>query len=623
MFDRPRQGRLKRSKEAKSRARKKRVYQGRRDLLPRVATCKAVNSDSKGRNYMTAWIQNVVSLKPYHVVGYFSTASHCWGMICLIAFALVALVFHQRGHALAESIAEVWSQEAPQRKLFFRLLFVAVMCHFYRLGNFLLSIDDEYAAVRTDASVWIAQGRWTIYWVERLLLPHPTLPFFPDALFCLAMTVAYLLVLRSHRIPAQPILLVLFPLFCAFPSLTVMGEFYANVPSLGLGFVLCAFAVVWSQVIQDVKDRSVYGVGWLLHSLCLAAAIGCYQSFVLVYVVFAAGAMLRSVVSNDTVGLRDMTKSGVVLLLQVVSGAVAYILIQRAHLYTFSSAEIYIQEMMQFDALRRDPLGMLRTIFVDLKHIYTGRARIYGMDMPTYAWTMVIGGVGLCVAGLRTLTWARTVAVWFLTVLLLCVPFAFLLVSGGHLPFRTFSAVPYVVWLFAYYGQEYRHPSLRVLGFVMVLGCVFQTVYINNLYAAQMTLSQQRDRHFATEFYQRLQGSRPDFSPAQHYTVDVFGMLPSYASLFPLDRSSTTAASFFSWDNGNPYRIVYYMNLLGYEHLTPATVAEREQLNDLYAKMPIWPAPGSIVWRGDTVMIRLGESPGAWHHALPALKSSN
>jgi hypothetical protein len=154
---------------------------------------------------------------------------------------------------------------------------------------------------------------------------------------------------------------------------------------------------------------------------------------------------------------------------------------------------------------------------------------------------------------------------------------------------------------------------LNGVGMACALLCVFEVLYVNNLYAAEMAVAQQRDRSFAAEIYQRLEATRPDFSLNDVYRVEVYGMMPRRASLYPTDASSTTAASFFNWDNGNPLRMVGFMNLLGYSNIRPIEAHFRAELEPLFASMPVWPAQGSVVWHGDTALIKLGNDPGLFH----------
>ncbi len=59
------------------------------------------------------------------------------------------------------------------------LSLLGAMLYSYFLTNFSFSIDDEFAALRHDPAVWVGQGRWLVYLVEKYVLPQPAVPFAP------------------------------------------------------------------------------------------------------------------------------------------------------------------------------------------------------------------------------------------------------------------------------------------------------------------------------------------------------------------------------------------------------------------------------------------------------------
>lgn len=74
-------------------------------------------------------------------------------------------------------------------------IFVAI--YFFEISSFHLSIDEESAAFRQDASVWVPQGRWGAYLFEAYILQQPIVPVLPMAVFGLALVAAYLLLLDT------------------------------------------------------------------------------------------------------------------------------------------------------------------------------------------------------------------------------------------------------------------------------------------------------------------------------------------------------------------------------------------------------------------------------------------
>ena len=78
------------------------------------------------------------------------------------------------------------------------LLAVGLVANLYFLSNFSPSIDDEFAALRGDPGVWLGQGRWTVYLIERFLFPQPAIPYAPYILLTVCQALAYVVVTRAH-----------------------------------------------------------------------------------------------------------------------------------------------------------------------------------------------------------------------------------------------------------------------------------------------------------------------------------------------------------------------------------------------------------------------------------------
>src|SRR5262245_23689293 len=116
------------------------------------------------------------------------------------------------------------------------LVLIFCVIHLYFLTNFTLSVDDEYAALREDSSVWIAQGRWTVYLIDRFILTQPTLVYLPGLLFGIGLALTFLLLIDAHRVVLGTFqTFLLFALFASFPTWFFIMEFYGNVPVVALG----------------------------------------------------------------------------------------------------------------------------------------------------------------------------------------------------------------------------------------------------------------------------------------------------------------------------------------------------------------------------------------------------
>ena len=86
--------------------------------------------------------------------------------------------------------------------------------------------------------------------------------------------------------------------------------------------------------------------------------------------------------------------------------------------------------------------------------------------------------------------------------------------------------------------------------------------------------------------------------------VAFVGAIPLREDRFFL-KSETLGASFFEWDGGNPWRIVSFLGSMGNQRLGAPTREQAAAARRDAAALPSWPAPGSVVYRGGVVIVKL------------------
>jgi hypothetical protein len=182
----------------------------------------------------------------------------------------------RRAHARSEEgPGESDSFRSPSRSL-----------HFSSLSPFSLTPDGE-GGVRTSADVWVAQGRWLVYFIEGFILTQPTVPFLPDAIFCVCAALSYVLLVRAHGLAITWRTYALFPIFCAFPTWAYIAEFYANLPSASLGLLLSsAGRFISTRSCIRVEPASGVAAHRARHGRAgalLAAAVGAYSIFAVTF----------------------------------------------------------------------------------------------------------------------------------------------------------------------------------------------------------------------------------------------------------------------------------------------------------------------------------------------------
>ena len=492
---------------------------------------------------------------------------------------------------------------------------IAVGAHFISLATFGVSIDDEFGATRTAHEVWIGQGRWTIYWLEKTLIDQPTVPYFPNILFCLSVPTAFIFVLRAHRIKPSATTLLSFPLFCAFPTWLFLAEFYANIAAAGFGLLITCLAAALVPTSRHSWRKE--GSSIAISAILLSVAIGAYQSFLFLFIALALGRLLTSLLLKDSQeALSRISGHLTSATLCTVIGLALYFIVLQVHQTVIPQSSEYISGFMRPKELINHPGYILGLSCLSAWQTYTGSAFLYGRDWTCLALIPALS-LGTLVKRISRNSDFKLSVVWlFLWIGIVLVPFSMYPLSGGRMDLRILVGVPYVVWFLATLAMAQCSGASRTLSIVAVGLVSFQCLYLGSLYGATMHLAQSHDQRLADAIYQRLASTHRLFDLNQTYQVDFFGTKSPDLGSYPKAFSSTMGASFFDWDDGNPYRMIAFMRFVGYSNLTVLNPGLRGTFIADYSDMPAWPAAGSVRWRGSVALVKLSNRAGTPHREL-------
>lgn len=503
--------------------------------------------------------------------------------------------------------------ERPALNALPKLVLLAAAFHFTSLGSFALSPDDEYAAFRTNPDVWVTQGRWTVYLVEGLVLPQPTVPYLPNAIFCISVALAYVLLVRAHGLSVTWRAYLLFPLFCAFPTWWYIAEFYANLPSVSLGLVLSSTAAlafrqtfVRPELEPSLPDRALpVGAGLALVAVLLGTAIGAYQSHLFAFVSYGLGIIGLSTLSEPVVRPRHVARRLAALAVSSALGVGFYWAIERIVLKATGIELAYIDQFVHTSLLLEHPGDRLGFLYDEVVAIFSGSASVYGTPLGAVGVVIVLGATGIIGSATAPGRIWREGTTLVLSLLVLFVPIAMMAI-GPDLPLRSLVGVPYAVWLFGVLSMSHRLNIPRLAAGLVAAFTAFQFAYLLSMYAANTAITQGHDRALAEAVYERIAAANEDFDRRKTYLVDFFGSKSIDMKRYPSAPTSTLGRTFFDWDGGNAQRIVAYMTLLGYENLSTVSADRRRRLTSDFEPMPAWPAAGSVKVVDGVTLVKLG-----------------
>lgn len=495
---------------------------------------------------------------------------------------------------------------------FCRLLAIAVTLNIIPIVNFFLSIDDEVGAFRTDPSIWIADGRWTAFLVEKFIFPQPVIPFLPNFFFYVCLSLSYMFLLRAFRLQLNWMTTLAYAIFVAHPIWWFIGEFYSNIPSTGIGVLMLSSGIyLLSRTEPQVIDKRGLIIRMLACGFLLASAIGAYQSLAMFYISAGLAVAIfryREETQQDEPVFRPTAQRIGFLFGTVVCGALIYLVINKTAQYFQPSERSYIDNFLRIQELIDSPLHIFNLVMTEAFKLYSGSPQSYGVGFFSSALIL-----GLAIVLLVTQkTWRAVCGMAILVSALLVTPFLLNFVAGGiYLPLRAMLAVSLIIWIATIVTLE-REGMLRIFAAGLAVYLLFQMLSANAQYSASTLLATNHDRFTAEALYARIAKVTPNFDRNSVVDVDVYGKLP-FNSRYPDPPTSTMSSSFFDWDNGNASRMIRYIQLVGFSNVQPVQYQQRIKLTPEFTGMPIWPAEGSVRFKDGVVLIKMGEAVDPTH----------
>ena len=513
--------------------------------------------------------------------------------------------------------SETTGSEARQPGLLspvgFALLFaVFAVMHFQSLTGLSLTADDDHAFFRLDPAVWVQQGRWGAYLVERFILPLPVITFVPYALFGGCLCVSFALIATTVGVSTVSwTVLLAFALFVGVPQWLFIMEFSANIVAIGLGF-LCASASAFAfykasdEALSPLRRVALAAPSVLL--LCLAASL--YQALLI------AGLLLSSAVlvvqfARAEIGLT------VALLMHAgiaAAGAIAYALCVAVNEIFFlllpylHRANFYADILFRpFEALRNIHRGWMAAIAA-YEAVVWGKNGFYGTSVVAFGLSTLVATIVVVVFAVRNgAVRGVLVALWVALAWLAVV--AFQLAAGGpYVPFRAMVQLPALVAVLAIVSLSITTKGMRMAILFLFAVAVFQESVVINRAAASHELVATRDAYIAGDLFRRIASVGRKGADGL-YRVQTLGLSPGLPA-YPMPSTSYMAFSWFAHEARQSFRVVQYMRMLGYPVSSVGMWRGAEAFSEQWASMPSWPAEGSVMAVGDVTLVKLGEVPG-------------
>lgn len=113
---------------------------------------------------------------------------------------------------------------------------IVLVAYGFEMFNFNLTVDEEiYAIKMISDKLWIGEGRWGMYILNKLLLPYSIVPVIPLFIGLVFQIIGILLILKSWKVHSKVEQMISGAIILTFPTLAYIYMFSTINFGIGLG----------------------------------------------------------------------------------------------------------------------------------------------------------------------------------------------------------------------------------------------------------------------------------------------------------------------------------------------------------------------------------------------------
>ncbi len=474
---------------------------------------------------------------------------------------------------------------------------LGILTYGFSLINHSITIDNETPIYNDFA---MAFGRWG----QNIIVYHifnGHQPFFTTiiSLFIFSLSavkITNLLNLNSIN------KLIFCGLFITFPQISYQIVFQIMAIIAGLGILFSVYFVdIYLNNILNESNKTKKIIFIIINSLLFSFTLAMYQAFIIVpLVLYIIIIYVNSFENKKTLKIEFLNAFYFILI--IFFSVILYIISVKI----FCVANNESSYLASF--LSGNNENMFGNFFELLNKNLTGNF-YYGES------NYIISTIAIL--GLIFYTIIKKNRVFFkllLLFLILIVPFiiSFFITNGYHPPRLYLTSNLVFAFSIAFFIEKINLNKFKFTNYIVV-GIIFLNIYfVTNLY-------QKCNKIYLTDvkIAEKIDGIitrlNPDFNQTEKY-VYFHGALPyDYHQKYRVENSEVFGGSFFSWDNGNNYRIINFIreaNVNEYNLVDDKEIYDKINQETL-KNMPNWPDQNSIRFFDNVVVVKLGTSKGS------------
>ncbi len=525
---------------------------------------------------------------------------------------------------------------------------VAILTYGYFLTHSTIGLDDT-AIEQYFIAGWAPYvGRWTLFLLNKVFHFAHFTPWFMDAVGVILLCVAaYLFCVLWYRISEKKVstlsLVAFATIFITYP---LLGEVYIYYLHNGISLSFCLLALSGLAWWEYLSKGDWKQVAWIVPFLSLA--IGCYESFALVYLVMICAiyviSIAKTTITKHKIGrwFIDIGMAVVPFLLSVIIRTIMYTIINaslglESNARGMSSLELWVLN---------DPIVLLKDLIYQflIRYILNGQF-IFGIKV--FVIVMIATMIALIVIAAVKKKWhilvwgaAMLVSPWVLVIVELTItPYrasqaVMLLIATSS--FMIFEMILCVSW------KKGKNIITVLLGLLLTIIVFRQGFELNEYFYQDYIRNEYNEnycREIAVELNKGYDMSKPvifigqrvmpegfrDYSYLEldtqeyynftvqmdlRYTKALYNYVDPECGYRIYDIASTDMLNWLSWAElgDGEYEIYRYMKMMGYEFVQPTAELRKQLIGEAIEmqQYPIWPQNGSIVEKEEYIIVYLG-----------------
>lgn len=464
----------------------------------------------------------------------------------------------------------------------------------FAVTNPILSIDQELFFTSGHLGIeWLQLGRWGIYFLSRII-PMNSFPFISQITGIIFMALAALLIVNKYDKIPQGAKIIFCVLVTTSPIFAHMEYFSVQISYFAIGvFIAVASYEMFIKGIEDKNKR------WLLFPsiFCLTFATGVYQSHVLLFLMPLAIDNFVKFINNETTFTKIVKTTAYALIFILIAIGFHYLILKMLAFQSsgYTDTFLYWTRVDILQNIGKEMMQVYRILMGQLQYPVL-------LQFATFALLLSIPHIFHIN---KNKTFKNLLIIIFLVLLFIGSAVSLRLAMGGYMPTRVLVNLTFFMAgaLFIYYIVSSKIEKL-LIGVFVIFSVFYNGSHVTQLFFSSY-LTLEADKVVAERVLEKIYDVEPNFyygkTPVAFIGFHYYGTRNQ-----AIIHNEVFGGSFWTWDNGNPARMINFMKVMsGLPMEARLANAEEFKAAKEYSKnMPIWPSKDSVQLHNGVVIVK-------------------